>query len=216
MKKETKILIASVAVILISIIALYFKSAADKKAQADTSSAPQNLVRDFNHRTGPANAKVKIVEFYDPECEACAAFFPYVKEILEQYPNDIELTVRYALYHGNSTPAAKATEAAGRQGKYWEYQKILFETQGQWSHRSNVPMDLFEGYATNLGLNLEQFRKDMNDPTIGSLLAIDVADGQSIGVQGTPTFFINGVKLDPLHPNNFRERIESIIKGESN
>lgn len=209
MKKEIKIILASAIVIIGCIYALNWKI---QNAHEEEIKSPSNLTREFNHKMGPDTAKVKLVEFYDPECEACAAFFPYVKDVMKQYEGKIQLTVRYALYHGSSLEAAKATEAAGKQGKFWEYQAVLFEAQGQWSHRSVPPIDLFEGYATNLGLNLEQFKKDMNDPELGSKFGIDAADGKELGVQGTPTIFINGVMLDRLHPTAFREKIEEALK----
>lgn len=209
MKKEIKMLLGSIIVIIGCFYALYWKY---QKANEEQIKTPSNLTREFNHKMGPDSAKVKIVEFYDPECEACAAFFPHVKDVMKQYEGKVQLTVRYALYHGSSLEAAKASEAAGKQGKFWEYQAILFETQGQWSHRSVPPIDLFEGYATNLGLNLEQFKKDMNNPENGSIFGIDAADGKELGVHGTPTIFINGVMLDRLHPTAFREKIEEALK----
>lgn len=209
MKKEIKIILASVIVIIGCFFALNWKIQNPKEEEI---KSPSNLTREFNHKMGPDTAKVKLVEFYDPECEACAAFYPYVKDVMKQYEGKIQLTVRYALYHGSSLEAAKATEAAGKQGKFWEYQEMLFINQGQWSHRSVAPIDLFEGYATNLGLNLEQFKKDMNDPALGSMFGIDAADGKELGVQGTPTIFINGVMLDRLHPTAFREKIEEALK----
>lgn len=210
MKKEIKVIIVSILVIIGCAFALFTKN--NKKEEASTTNAHQSLVRDFNHKTGPDDAKVKIVEFLDPECEACAAFYPHMKDVLERYNGKVQLTVRYALYHGSSTEAAKATEAAGKQGKYWEYQGLLFTRQGEWSHRSVAPIDLFESYAANLGLNVEQFKKDMQDPAIGSILSIDVADGKTIGIQGTPTIFINGVMLEKLHPSALIEKIDEELK----
>lgn len=136
MKKEVKILIVSSLVIIGCFLALLWKN--QNKPETTVAKGPQDLVRDFNHKIGPEDAKVKIVEFYDPECEACAAFYPYVKEALKRYEGKIQLTVRYALYHSSSREAAKATEAAARQGKFWEYQDILFVRQEQWSHKSVV------------------------------------------------------------------------------
>ena len=212
MTKELKILIASIAIIAVCAGALLWKT--QKKEETSTATTPQieNLIRDFNHKSGPDSAKVKIVEFYDPECEACAAFYPYVKEVLDLHKDQVQLIGRYALYHGNSLPAAKALETAAKQGKFWEYQHTLFTRQEQWSHKQTVPMDLFVEYALNLGMDTEKFKKDFDDPTAGSLIAIDIADGQRIGVNGTPTFFINGVKLERLHPDAFKEKIMEELK----
>ncbi len=209
LSKEMKTIIISVVAILIGVIGItYFTQ---KKSEVAVTE-PTNLIREFNHRTGPDNAKVKIVEFYDPECEACSAFFPYVKDILAQYKNDIQLITRYALYHGNSTTAAKASEAAARQNKFWEYQEALFVNQHEWSHRQDVPMAAFEQYAKNLGLDMDKFRLDMNDMSIMTNISIDISDGKTLGVNGTPTIFINGKKLEKLHPTNFKEMVELELK----
>jgi protein-disulfide isomerase len=210
MKKEVKILLASVVVIVVCVLALVWKN--QKQTDVVTSNLPENLTREFNHKMGPDNAKVKIVEFYDPECEACSAFFPYVKDVMKEYEGKIQLIVRYALYHGNSTQAAKAIEAAGKQGKYWEYQELMFLNQGQWTHRNSTPWDLFERYAADLELNMEQFKMDINEQSFVSNFAIDIADGKNLGVQGTPTIFINGVKMETLHPAAFREKIQEAMK----
>ena len=207
--KEMKTIIASVVAILIGAVGITYFT---QKKSVATTPEPTNLVREFNHRTGPDNAKVKIVEFYDPECEACSAFFPFIKDILSEHKNDIQLITRYALYHGNSTNAAKASEAAAKQNKFWEYQEALFVNQAEWSHRQDVPMAAFEQYAKNLGLDLDKFRLDMNDMAIMTNIAVDIADGKTLGVNGTPTIFINGVKLEKLHPTSFKEMVEMELK----
>lgn len=214
MSKELKILTGSflaLTIVALGIFAYSKKSSSDLVA-VEANQVNESLVRSFNHKTGPDNAKVKIVEFYDPECEACSAFFPFIKDIVAKYKDDIQLTVRYALYHGNSTLAAKATEAAALQNKFWEYQEILFTKQDEWSHKHGPATEYFVKYATELGLDLAKFQIDLNDQKTMENIAIDIGDGQKLGVNGTPTLFINGQKLEDLNPAAFKEMVETELR----
>lgn len=211
LNKEIKIMLASF--VGIAIIAATFFWLGQKTNDAPSESAPpSNLTREFNHKTGPDNAKVKIVEFYDPECEACSAFFPYVKEIVKRYEKDVQLTVRYALYHGNSVLAAKASDAAAIQGKFWDFQELLFLNQHEWSHKREPATSFFVKYAQDLDLDISKFKSDMEDLRRMETINIDIEDGKKLGVNGTPTIFVNGKKLHNISPGSFQELVESELK----
>jgi protein-disulfide isomerase len=218
-KKEVSILISSISAIIIILAGIYFFT--DKKEQVSApppvattyesvllNNRPTSLIRDFSHRDGPEDAKVKVVEFYDPECEACAAFFPYVQKIKSRYKNKIQLIARYALYHSNSLLAAKASDAAALQGKFWEYQELLFLNQKQWSHQQGAATTHFINYAKDLNLNQGKFIADMNDSARMHNITIDLEDGKGLQVNGTPTFFVNNKQLEKLHPDALMEAIE--------
>lgn len=209
--KELKIIIGSIVAILVIAFGVYFFSQSKPEETASSETVPENLVRDFNHRMGPDNAKVKIVEFYDPECEACSAFFPYVKEIMKRHKDRVQLIVRYALYHGNSQLAAKASDAAALQGKFWEYQEVLFTSQNEWSHQRQPATSFFLKYAKDLGMDVAKFEADMNDLRRMETINIDLEDGPKVGVNGTPTIFINGKKLDRINPDYFNEKVEEAL-----
>lgn len=212
LNKQLKILLGTVAIIFGIAFSIYFFTQKDKSNESQAQTSTDKLIREFNHRKGPDTAKVKIVEFYDPECEACAAFFPYVKEILSRYPNDIQLIVRYALYHGNSMLAAKASDAAALQGKFWDFQELLFLNQHEWSHKKYPATDVFLKYAQDLSLDLPKFRADMEDLKRMETISIDMEDGPKLGVNGTPTIFINGKKLETINPKDFKEMVEAELK----
>lgn len=213
LNKEIKILLFSIVGILAVALGIYFltRSAPEITQVTNETAVPENLTRAFNHKTGPDNAKVKIVEFYDPECEACAAFYPYMKEVIARNKDNIQLTVRYALYHGNSVLAAKASDAAGLQGKFWEFQERLFMSANEWSHLKHPASEFFIKYARELGLDTAKFEADMNDLRRMETINIDLEDGPKLGVNGTPTIFINGVQLDRLHPDYFRQKVEEAL-----
>lgn len=196
--KNNKILIASTLVILVAFAAFAFfmKKDAPKAAEVSRISADK-LVKFHSPSLGNANAKVTIVEFLDPECEACAAFYPTMKGLVNEYKDQVRFVVRYMLFHGNSRLAAIATEAAGRQGKYWEMQGQLFFRK-EWTHQQEPQTEKFEGIAKELGLDIKKFREDMKDPGIATAVESDYQEGPSLGVQGTPTIFVNGRKLEAL------------------
>lgn len=206
--REIKIMLASF--VGIALIAIIFFGLSQKSSETSTESAiSENLTREFNHKRGPDNAKVKIVEFYDPECESCSAFFPYIKEIVNRYEKDVQLIVRYALYHGNSLLAAKASDAAALQGKFWDFQELLFLNQPEWSHKKESSISFFVKYAQDLELDISKFKADIEDLKRMEKINIDIEDGKKLGVNGTPTIFVNGKKLHHISPESFQVLVES-------
>ncbi|MBL7684814.1 MAG: thioredoxin domain-containing protein [Deltaproteobacteria bacterium] len=207
MSKSVKLIIFPViGLIVLSLFAGYFIELRKKQARLD--SLPSNLLRKGNYAKGTAGAKVLLVEFFDPECESCAAFHPAVKKILTDYPKDIEFVARYMLYHGNSEVAALALEGAGKQNKYWEMYDILLERSEQWGHLKESAAPIFEKYAQELGLNIEEFNKSYADPALKAKLTQDISDGKALGVKGTPTFFVNGKLLQKLSYSDLKNEIE--------
>jgi protein-disulfide isomerase len=216
MKKDMKMILFPVVALLVfaGIFMFFMKKDPAPKMVGDNSTSLMvpSITRDGNYTKGPAGAKVQVVEFFDPECEGCSAFHPIVKRILAEYSNDIEFVARYMLFHGNSVPAAKALEGAGAQGKYWEMYNFLLERQDQWSHRKEPVISIFEAYAKELGLNVEEFSKAFENPLYDQMFAKDMADGQQLGVKGTPTFFINGKPLMSLSYEDFKNAIDNELK----
>jgi protein-disulfide isomerase len=204
MKKDV-IRLATIAAVLITAVAVgtAFYSRADKEkkaAEAARQPPPQvsTLVRPHSHGQGPADAKVSVVEFLDPECESCRAMYPLVKHLVAQYPGKVRLVIRYMPFHTNSMYAISALEAAADQKKYWEMLEVLFENQPQWgSHHAPKP-ELIPGFAQQIGLEMTAFERTLNSAAHRTIIETDKADGQSLGVSGTPTFFVNGRRLERL------------------
>lgn len=209
---EIKIMLASLLVVALISVTLFGLNSRRESENIDSTPTPENLTRDFNHKMGPDNAKVKIVEFYDPECEACSGFFPYVKEIVKRYDKDIQLITRYALYHGNSVLAAKASDAAALQGKFWDFQELLFLNQHEWSHKQLPAISYFIKYAQDLNLDVTKFKTDIEDSKRMDTISIDIEDSKKLGVNGTPTIFVNGKMLENISPSSFQELVESELK----
>lgn len=209
MKKDIKLIIFPlIALVIFGGLLAYFNKddAAEKMSAPSTPQA--NLLREGNYTKGPDGAKVTVVEFFDPECEGCAAFHPILQKVLAEYPNDVQLVARYMLFHGNSYPAALALEGAGKQGKYWEMYATLLERQSEWSHQEEPVNSIFERFAKELKLNLVEFNKSYDDITFKAALAQDVSEGKLLGVKGTPTFFVNGQILMNLSYNDLKTAID--------
>lgn len=210
MKNNKILLLTASAILVIFAIASYtFK----KEPQVSvTRLPPEQLVKFHSPSLGNPNAKVTIVEFLDPECESCAAFYPTVKGLLSEYPDKVRFVVRYMLYHSNSKLAALATEAAGKQGKYWEMQAQLFH-QTDWTHQEAPQNKKFEEIAKGMNLDVAKFQEDMKDPGTIANVEADFKEGPTLGVSGTPTIFVNGRKLEELSYSRLKGLIEDELKA---
>lgn len=210
--KRASYLILSVA----AIVGLFFLATSfidTKKKESFTRVAKEKLVKDYSPKLGPENAKVTVVEFLDPECESCAAFYPKIKGVVDEYKTQVQFVVRYMLFHGNSKLAAQANEAAGKQGKYWEMQGQLFYRANEWTHQNSPQTEMFAKFAADIGLDVEKFKKDLNDPVAIANIENDFKEGPSVGVTGTPTLFVNGRMLDQLSYDSLKALIEEELKN---
>lgn len=221
MRKEIKILLGIAVIVIIAALigANYYRSSVESQRQPVT--ADSRLVRPDSPTLGAADAPVTIVEFYDPECESCRAFYPTVKKILKEYDGRVRLVMRYMPLHSNSTLAATVTEAAGEQGKYWQMQEMLFQRQPEWGERHGQPQRvsaqadtkaLFEKYAMELGLDVEKINSAVAQNKYAAKLERDRKDGQSLGVTRTPTFFVNGRQMARLGEQDLKSLINEELK----
>lgn len=162
---------------------------------------------------GNKEAKVTIVEYLDFECEACGAYYPVVKALMDEFGQDVRFVTRYFPLpgHKNSVPAALAVEAAAKQGKYWEMHDLLFTEQRNWGEKPSADPKIFEGYAKSLGLNMEQYAKDISSKEVKERVLRDKNAGTRLGISGTPTFFVNGSKIP--NPKGL-EDFKTFIKAE--
>jgi protein-disulfide isomerase len=226
MSKEIKILGVIVTLVVIGAVVgtfLYNGSSEEETVNNKPLVADEALVRSDSPTLGAKDAKVTVVEFLDPECEACAAFHPIMKKVLKDYDGKVRLVVRYMPLHPNSLSAATFTEAAGEQGKYWEAQELLFKKQPEWGTKhgpaaANAPKPdinaLFRGYAEELKLNTDQMNAVFAANKYAEKLARDKKDGESLGVRQTPTIYVNSRKLQRLSEPAFTYLIEEELKRQ--
>ena len=202
---------------LVLVLAFVFGSQYYKGQQAEKYGfmAEENaelFVREHSPTLGSEDAKVYLVEFMDPACETCAAFAPFIKKIMAANPGKIKLVIRYAPFHEGADDFVKILEAARMQGKYWETLDVMFKTQNIWaSHHNYQPERLWE-VLPKAGVDIEQIRKDMQDPAIAKIIEQDMADVKALKVQKTPGYFVNG---KPLQTFGYRQ-LHELIQAELN
>lgn len=196
-----------VALIIIALFAYYFY-AATPGAKNGTSEI---AISATDHVRGAEAGKVTLVEFGDFQCPACGAYEPIIKQVLAENKDTVKLVYRHfplTQIHKNALGAAIATEAAGLQGKFWEMHDILYEKQGEWGNALNA-RDYFITYAGTLGLDTKKFQADLANKSLEDKILAEFKEGVRLGVQGTPTFFLNGVKLEsPLDLARFNKLIK--------
>ncbi len=161
------------------------------------------------------DAAVTLVEYSDFQCPACATFSPIISSLEGEFGNDVRFIYRHfplSQIHFHANAAARAAEAAGNQGKFWEMHDRLFETQAFWSSRSGVD-EIFAGYAADFGLDVEQFRNDFNAQETNDRVGADYRGGISAGVNSTPSFFLNGERIqNPSSNHDFAEILRKALQ----
>ncbi len=172
----------------------------------------QKISVDDDPATGPANAPVTVVMFADFQCSACSATEPVLKKVLAEYPGKIRFVMRdfpLESIHDNAFNAALAANAANAQGKFWQYGEVLF------THQDALDPESLKKYAAQIGLNVSQFTVDSNSEKAKAEVRKDLADGAAYGITGTPTIFVNGIKVRRLSAEDFREAIDNALKSST-
>lgn len=167
---------------------------------------------------GNPNAPVTLVEYSDFQCPTCGTYYPLLKELNAEFKDQLRIVYRhYPLdSHPHAEIAAQAAEAAGKQGKFWEMHDLIFNQQKDWSERVGSARSIFIGYGREIGLDMARFEADLDSKEVRQAVEADRRSGDRLGVDGTPTFFLNGVKIqNPRGYNPFKNVIEKAIPGAS-
>jgi protein-disulfide isomerase len=193
-------------------------------AGSNSAPSPTPLGKPSNgaeppHLRGEANAPVLIEEYGDFQCPPCGALYPLMKKIEGEYSTRVRVVFRefpLAKIHKNALDAARAAEAAGFQGHFWEMHDLLYEKQGNWSVMPDA-RPIFQEFAQELKLDVGRFNTDMDTLQVNSRISADMSRGESLGVKGTPTVFINGSELSPdkMTLEGMRAVINAAPKGKS-
>jgi len=161
---------------------------------------------------GSEDATVTLIEYSDFQCPACRSYHSFLNRLTAEFGDNILFSYRhFPLHqiHPNAGPAAEAAEAAGRQGKFWEMHDKLFDNQGEWEG-SHDAEELFTKYAGELGLDIEQFQTDMDSKEVRDKVRADENSGTAARVQGTPSLFLNGEKVqNPGRYEDLKKLVES-------
>jgi protein-disulfide isomerase len=185
-----------------------------KKAEESTALASKNaanLVQFYSPSSGAADAKVTLVEFFDPSCEACRAFYPLVKSILEENKGKLKLVLRYAAFHKDSDIVVKMLEATKAQNLYWQSLEAVLISQPEWADHGNPQVDKIWTYLKTVGVDIDKAKEDMKSPAIENVLKQDTADVAAFQVQKTPTFYVNGKPLLSFSEDALRALVKQEI-----
>ena len=215
MNRRTLVLgIAAAAVGIFSLGAWVVQQNQPEPLAAPEVSEGTPLVRPYAPIMGEESAPVTIVEFFDPACEACRAFHPIVKSILDEHAGQVRVVLRYAAFHDGSDEAVKILEAARLQNVFEPVMEALLDAQPQWANHGAPQLDLAWDAAAKAGLDVTAARAAMDDPEIIRRLEQDTADIQVVGVRQTPTFFVDGRPLMKFGADELREMVKLQVEAK--
>ena len=174
-----------------------------------------------NHTRGNQESTVELVAYKDFECPPCAQFHPIEEQLYENYKDKVKFTFKHFpidTIHPNTRAAHRAAEAAGLQGKFFEMQNLIYQNQDQWNTQAtNNPQPIFESYAQRLGLDIEKFKTDVALDSTNKTINADISAGKQIGVNGTPSYFINGNQLNTGEINSleaFSKKLDEALANK--
>lgn len=214
MNKETKILGAILIFSVVLIIGAVFLL--DKGDQSPVQNGQViNIDYSKGQKIGSDSARVKLVEFSDLQCPACKAVEPFVKQAVEKNKDNVQLIYRHfpLTQHVHSKEAANLAEYAALEGKFWPVHDKLFETQEEWSGLTNV-LDYFVNLGTQFGLDGAKIKEAITKDQFAAKIQEDIAAGQAYGVNATPTFFLNGRKLNLINFSDLENLVDQEIKNK--
>ncbi len=168
---------------------------------------------------GKADGIVTVTEFGDFQCPGCGSFYPTVKEVKEKFKDQIRFEFKHfpiISLHPNAMAGHRAAQAAANQGKFWDMHDQIYATQSSWSTSDNAA-SIFEGYAEQLGLDMEKYRTDVAASQTLDIINADISEGQGKGVTGTPSFFIDGVNVETSEIGSadaFSKKIQEAIDAK--
>lgn len=187
---------------------LIYRSEQAPGPRVDESAA---LASTHSPSLGAASAKVHVVEFLDPACETCAAFFPIVKQLMAENPGRIRLSVRHVALHEGSELPVRVLEASRAQDKYWETLEALFATQSQWAVNHTVqPARVMQAVA-GVGLDMPKLEADMNSAEVTQRIERDLSDAKAMRVTATPEYFVNGKPMPSFGEQQLRDLVSEAL-----
>ncbi|MGO1974774.1 MAG: DsbA family protein [Propionibacteriaceae bacterium] len=219
-RRNTKLTVSLVAVgVLLTAGALIYRGV-DQSPQA-TPAGPPSVVahpealvdEDTRVLSQAPGAEVALVEFLDFECEACRAVYPAIEQLRQQYDGEVTFAIKYFPIesHFNSMRAARAVEAAAQQGQLEGMYKLMYETQAEWGEQQVAMDDRFRDYAVQLGVDMDAWDAAYDDPATEARIQEDMDEGDELEVTGTPTFFLNGERLEPESLQDLTDAIDAAL-----
>ncbi|WP_240231026.1 DsbA family protein [Devosia lacusdianchii] len=174
---------------------------------------PSNLTRFNSPVIGPQGAPVTIVEWFDPSCEACRAFYPIVKQVMDRYPGQVRLVLRYAPLHEGSDQAVRILEAARKQDRFIPVLEALLAGQPSWAAHGAPDVEMAWQIAAAAGLDLTRAKPEAQGDDVTATLAQEMADLEALGIAQTPTFYVDGLELVDFGPQQLADMVAARIEA---
>ena len=211
MNKQALVALSAVIMLLAFVVgSMLFRAERADELSTLAEDSSSTLAPAHAMTLGPDDARVQIVEFFDPACETCATFYKPVKELMAMHPGRIQLVHRYLPLHPGSDQVVKMLEASRKQGKYWEALEIMFASQKLWaSHHAPQPERLWD-LLPQVGVDVKQVQANMGDFTLDGLIHQEMADAATLGIRKTPGFLVNGKPL----PSFGFPQLQALVEAE--
>jgi protein-disulfide isomerase len=163
---------------------------------------------------GNPAAKVHVVEFLDPACETCAAFFPIVKDLMAQNPDRIRLSVRHVAFHEGAEYAVRVLEASRAQDRYWQTLEALLGSQQLWAPNHTVRPELVDTAIASVGLDMQRLAADVNSPEVTERIQRDLQDAKTLRVTATPEYFVDGRPMPSFGEQQLRTLVAEALQRQ--
>lgn len=210
-----KFLIAIIVIILGFVGYLAFFNKSESPTNNENSSVDPKELTDDDYITGSPDKKVVVMEYLDFQCPGCGSLYPTMDAARKKYGGQVTFAVRHFplnSIHQNALTSARAAEAAGMQGKFFEMEAQLFTSQNAWKNQTTATAQTtFEGFAEKIGLDIERYKTDFAAATTLERINMDRDKGTKMGVNSTPTIFINGSKIEINSEEDLSKAIEKAM-----
>ena len=212
MKKNTIVIASAILFVVLFIVAAsFYNSQKDKELSSSSLANMEYVQRDYSPKMGPPDAKVTIVEFFDPACGTCSAFYPLVKKLMRAHPGKVNLVLRYLPLHKNSDVIVSIFEAARLQGRFRQTLELAYKTRDLWiEHHTSIP-EKFWAQLAERGFDMDKLYVDMQSAEIAKRIKQDSLDAQQLKVSKTPGFFVNGKPMVHFGYEQLKELVESEV-----
>lgn len=202
---------AIIFVVLFVVAATIYNNQKNSNLNSASLGKMEHVQRDYSPTMGPIDAKVTIVEFFDPACGTCSAFYPLVKKIMSENSGKVNLVLRYLPLHPNSDVIVSIFEAARLQGRFWETLERAYKTRDLWIEHHTAKPEKFWLQLGGLDLDMEKLNKDMQSAEIARRIKQDMLDAQQLKVSKTPGFIVNGKPLIHFGYQQLQQLVESEV-----
>lgn len=217
MTRNAKLSIIAVGIATLVLGGLLVVAGEEERSAPSAANAATDaeVIRDNTHLLQEGSSDVTVVEFLDFECESCLALFPIMEKLREVYADEVTFAIRYfpIASHSNAQLAAQTVEAASKQGALEEMYIKMYETQPEWGEQRESKRDLFISFAEEMGLDMAQFKADLDAKTTIARVEFDQQEGLALGVSGTPTLYLNGEPFAAGPYEQMKAEIDAALAG---